>query len=101
MGPLADCSSETGLAAAGPEWLVTGSSSSRLTVAPPPGRPNRVMASAPAASRQAVKEQAKASARPSLDTATPSAVSAAAAMPPIKNWDGYSDVNDPLRSSLS
>src|ERR1700735_210546 len=47
----------------------------------PCARPNRVMARAPAASRQTVKDEAKASARPLLDAKTPSAESAAAAMP--------------------
>src|ERR1700733_3177991 len=50
----------------------------------PCARPKRVMASAPAASRQTVKDEAKASARPLLDTKTPSAEEAAAAMPPLE-----------------
>src|SRR6185437_4482968 len=48
------------------------------------GRPNRVMARAPAAIRQMVKEQAKVRARPLRDASKPSADSAAAAMPPLR-----------------
>ena len=46
----------------------------------PTGRPSRVMVKTPAASRQAVKEQPNASARPCLDAEKPPAGSAAAAI---------------------
>src|SRR6266700_1183988 len=84
-GPIRGASSELGLRSAVVLGLATPDSArSRVTAAGPPGWPKSVMVRTPAASRQAMKEQPKASARPALDARKPSAESAAAAMPLLR-----------------
>src|SRR6185437_13999950 len=69
---------------AGAGGRAPGGAGRSITMAGACGRPNKVMARAPAAIRQIVKEQAKLGARQLLDVSKPSAVSAAAAMPPLR-----------------
>src|SRR5438067_4713152 len=78
-GPITGPSSEPSLSGAA-GFPPADSARSSLALAGPPGWPRSVMINAPAANRQAVKDQPKASPRPALDAKTPSAGSAAAAM---------------------
>src|SRR3954469_5916306 len=71
-------------AGAGAGARAPGGACRSITMAGACGRPNKVMAKAPAAIRQIVNEQAKLRARPLRDVSKPSAVEAAAAMPPLR-----------------
>src|SRR4051812_39733065 len=65
-------------------WAEASWASSSRMAGEIPGRPKSVMVRAPAASRQAVKEQPNASPRPCLDAKKPPAGSAAATIPLLR-----------------